>query len=309
MSDHARSIYVQIEIHGALDRLWQLTQTPDLHRQWDLRFTDIEYLPRPDPTQPQRFLYATRIGLGLNILGEGETVGSRDSPDGQRTSALRFWSEDRKSLIREGSGYWKYVPANGDGRVYFLTSYDYSVRFGRIGRLFDKLVFRPMLGWATAWSFDRLRLWIERGFDPAESMRRSLVYLTARLAVAFVWLYQGIVPKLIFRHPDELAMLRDAGLSAPAARIACVGIGCFEVAVGLALLLVWRSRVPLWLTLVAMPIAALAVAVNSPRFLVAAFNPVVLNLSVFALSAIACLEARDLPSARRCVRRPPRAEP
>jgi len=166
-------------------------------------------------------------------------------------------------LIREGSGYWKYLPSNGDGQtVRFLTSYDYSVRFGRLGRLFDKFLSRPMLGWATAWSFDRLRLWIERGFDPAASMRRSLVYLTARLALAFVWLYQGIVPKLILRHPDELALLRNAGLSVPAAGIACAGIGCFEVVVGLALLLVWRSRLPLWLTLVAMPIAALAVAVT-----------------------------------------------
>jgi len=62
MSDHASSIFVQIDIDGPVDRLWQLTQTPDLHRQWDLRFTDIRYLPRPDPAQPQRFLYATRIG-------------------------------------------------------------------------------------------------------------------------------------------------------------------------------------------------------------------------------------------------------
>ena len=47
-----------------MDDLWRLTQTPELHRRWDLRFTDIEYLPRPDEAEPQRFLYATRIGFG-----------------------------------------------------------------------------------------------------------------------------------------------------------------------------------------------------------------------------------------------------
>ena len=25
------------------------------------------------------------------------------------------------------------------------------------------------MGWATAWSFDRLRLWLEEGIDPATS--------------------------------------------------------------------------------------------------------------------------------------------
>src|SRR5687768_3292951 len=211
MPGHIKRIYVEVEIHGPIERVWQLTQTPGLHRQWDLRFTDIQYLPRPDPAEPQRFRYATRIGLGLNISGEGETVGNRDGPGGQRSSALKFWSDDPKSLIREGSGYWKYEPCGEDGQtVRFLTGYDYAVRFGAAGRVFDRLVFRPLIGWATAWSFDRLRLWVEKGIDPAASMRRSLVYLTARVALAFVWLYQGIVPKLVFQHPDELSLLGGA---------------------------------------------------------------------------------------------------
>ena len=112
MGDTPRGIYVQIDIRAPLDRIWQLTQTPELHQQWDLRFSKIEYLARPDAEAPQRFLYATRIGLGLRIQGEGETVGSHDSANGQRTSALKFWSGDPKSLIRSGSGYWKYVPSS-----------------------------------------------------------------------------------------------------------------------------------------------------------------------------------------------------
>ncbi len=309
MAGHAKSIYVQIDIRSPIDRVWQLTQTPNLHQQWDLRFTEIQYLPRPDTSQPQRFLYATRIGFGLSIRGEGESVGTRDGPGGERSSALRFWSDDPKSLIREGSGYWKYIPPAADGQtVRFLTGYDYGVRFGPAGRLFDRLVFRPLIGWATAWSFDRLRLWIEKGIEPSASMRYSLIHLTARLTLALVWLYQGLVPKVIFRNSDELAMLRAAGLSDSAARGLSVGIGWCEVALGLLLLLAWRSRWPLWFTLVAMPAAALAVALQSPRFLVAAFNPVSLNVAVFALAATALLSAPDLPSASRCARRPARGE-
>jgi hypothetical protein len=285
-----------------------LTQEPDLHQRWDLRFTEIRYLPRPDTAQPQRFLYATRIGLGLKIRGEGESVGSRDGPNQERSSALKFWSDDSKSLIRTGSGYWKYVPSNEDGRTLrFITGYDYEVRFGAPGRAVDRLFFRPLIGWATAWSFDRLRLWIEKDIDPSTSMRLSLSYLTARLSLAFVWLYQGVVPKLIYRHPGEFAMLRAAGISNAAGKV-LIGIGCMEIAIGLFLILCWRSLWPLWFTIVAMPVALLAVAIGSPAILNSPFNPVVLNLSVFALAVAALLTARDLPSASHCIRRRPRSE-
>src|SRR5947209_2823906 len=65
-------IYVETFIHGSMEELWRRTQTPDLHEQWDLRFSHITYLPRPDLAEPQQFLYETRIGFGLAIRGKGE---------------------------------------------------------------------------------------------------------------------------------------------------------------------------------------------------------------------------------------------
>lgn len=96
------SIYVEIRMRAAMDELWRFTQSPDLHARWDLRFTSIEYCPRAGEAAPQRFLYATRVGFGIAIEGEGETVGTRDDGRGSRSSALRFWSGDPKSLILEG---------------------------------------------------------------------------------------------------------------------------------------------------------------------------------------------------------------
>jgi uncharacterized membrane protein YphA (DoxX/SURF4 family) len=298
-----KPIYVEAMIRGSMDRVWELTQSPDLHRRWDLRFTDIDYLPRPDPALPQRFLYATRIGLGLDIRGHGETVGGGVGADGSRSSALKFWSADPKSLIHTGAGYWKYVPV--DGGLRFLTGYGYDVRFGAAGRAFDRWVFRPLMGWATAWSFDRLRIWVEQGIPPDVSLRRAVTHVLARGTVAFVWLYQGLVPKLVVRHADELSMIRAAGLSAAGARWTCLAAGIAEVTLGLVLLLTWRARWPLWVTVVAMPVALAAVATTAPRFLVAAFNPVSLNLATAALAVIALLGGGDVPSASRCLRRPP----
>jgi hypothetical protein len=104
------AIYVETLIQGSFAELWQLTQEPKRYERWDLRFTTIDYLPRPDQRQPQPFRYRTRIGFGLQIDGEGETVATRTKQTGEATSALRFWSHDRKSLIAVGSGYWQYRP-------------------------------------------------------------------------------------------------------------------------------------------------------------------------------------------------------
>lgn len=292
-------ICVEIFIRGSLDDIWEKTQTPPLHQRWDLRFTDITYLPH---TQPQRFLYATRIGFGLRISGEGETVAEHEGEEGPRTSSLKFWSDDPKSLIREGSGYWQYIPSQ-DG-VRFLTWYDYRTRFGWPGHIFDRAIFRPLIDWATAWSFDRLRLWIEKGIDPAVSLQRNLVYSVARLTIAFIWLYHGLVPKLLVHHPDELLPLLQAGISADAALVIVNVVGVAEIFLGLMLLIRWRSRRLLLVTIALMLFALAGVAFTAPVLLVAAFNPVSLNLSMIALAVIAYLTGVDLPSAAACLREP-----
>ena len=159
-------VYVECRMRCDLDELWRLTQDPAQHERWDLRFTSIEYL---GDGQPQRFSY--RLGP---IAGWGETAGDRDRADGGRASALRFGSHSTASPIEEGAGYWLYLPLGGDAGIRFLTRYDYEVRWGRAGVLVDRAVLRPLIGWATAWSFDRLRLWLERGVAPERSLRAAL---------------------------------------------------------------------------------------------------------------------------------------
>ncbi len=290
-------IYVEILINQELDRVWQLTQEPDLHQRWDLRFTEIEYLPRPDPTEPQRFLYQTRLGFGLAVAGTGESAGVRSGDHGDVTSSLKFRSDDPpKSLIRIGSGYWKYIPVP-DG-LRFLTWYDYEVRFGAAGRLADRLVFRPLIGWATAWSFDRLRLWAENRQTPEASMTLFLMHALTRLALAFIWIWQGLMPKLLARHPDERRMLTEAGLSPDL----LPWIGAAEILIGILALGAWRVRAVFLLNAAAMILATAVVAAKSPEYLNAAFNPVTLNAGVFALAIIGWLASGTLPSARGCLR-------
>jgi hypothetical protein len=297
------SIYVEILIRAPMEELWRRTQDPALHELWDLRFTRIEHLPRASEDSPQRFRYSTRAGFGIGIDGEGESAGSRDGAGSERTSALRFWSDDPISLIREGSGYWRYVPTE-DG-IRFLTWYDYRTRWGSVGRVLDGVLFRPLMGWATAWSFDRLRLWLECGLEPRGSLERALVHTVARLTVALIFVYHGLVPKLLAHHPDEMAMLTAAGVADGARQLVLLLIGGAEIAWGLVIALRRSVRWPLVVTAALMPLLLLSVAATAPRYLAAAFNPVSLDLSVMALSVIAWLTARDLPSSAHCLRRKP----
>jgi hypothetical protein len=46
------SIYVEILVRAPMDALWSHTQTPALHEQWDLRFSEIDYLPRTRDDSP-----------------------------------------------------------------------------------------------------------------------------------------------------------------------------------------------------------------------------------------------------------------
>lgn len=291
-------LYVETWVEADVEDLWAATQNPDAHERWDLRFTDIDYLPRPDESEPQRFTYSTRVGFGLGVDGTGESTGQRDD-GGVRTSALRFWSEDPKSLIGEGTGYWKYHPE--DGGVRFLTGYNYTVRFGRLGRLFDRVVFRPLMVWATAWSFDRLRRWLEDDVSPEASMRQALVHAVARLGLAVVWVYQGLVPKLLGPHPVERSLsaaLLPAGVPTDPVLVA---LGAAEVAFGLAVAAAWHRRWVFQISAVCTVVLVGGGVLARPAVVGHPLSPVPLGAAMLGLAAVGYVAGADLPSAAGCI--------
>ncbi len=295
----SKPLYVGIEMDTDMDVLWSRTQEPSQHERWDLRFSTIEYLPKDYKDAPQQFLYATRLGFGLRVAGWGESVATHEQ-DSTRTSSLRFGSNQAISLIEEGSGYWKYTPR--DGIVRFETGYDYRVRWGLLGRLIDTLVFRPLIGWATAWSFDRLRLWIESGIDPTLSALRSVVHAVCRGALAIVFLWHGLVPKLIMRHPEELHLIKAAGFEPGVAQRLLTLMGVFEVMFALVLLLFWRTRWLYFLTGVALVALMIPAITVEPELIFSPFTPITLTISMLGLCIAGWVACVDLPSAKRCSR-------
>ncbi len=249
------------------------------------------------------FLYETRIGFGLAIRGTGESLARRRSGDGETTSSLRFASADAMSLIETGSGYWKYIPTRSGLR--FLTWYDYEVRFGAVGRLADRVVFRPMIGWATALSFDCLRLWAEEKQTPEASINLSIAHAIARVSIASIWIWHGLVPKLLHANGDERRMLAEAGASLRW----LPWIGAAEILFAIVILFGWKRRSLFLVNAALMVLATIAVALKSPEYLTAAFNPVTLNLAMIALSLIGWFVSGSLPSARNCLRQPAKGQP
>ncbi len=104
-------------------------------------------------------------------------------------SILKFWADDWRSIIEAGAGYWRYVPT--ENGVRFLTRYDYRPRWARLGEVIDRRAVRPIFGWATAWSFDRLRLWLEKGIPPERSRNQAIAHAVASYGLAGMWTYHG----------------------------------------------------------------------------------------------------------------------
>ena len=296
-----KPIYVEIDIDSTIDQVWNYTQQPHLHEQWDLRFTTITYNAKENENAPQTFTYETRIMPGLKVSGWGESKGTHEKVSGVKTSSLHFGTSQRISPIKEGKGYWKYIPDNK--RVTFLTQYDYDVRFGLIGQLFDQM-FRPVMGWATALSFDVLARWLQTGERPNTQYRRFFSYYFICLLFSFVWLYQGLVPKVMGRHPLEVEMLMNLSpLSVQQASSTIIGVGIIEVIIGLLFFIPTWHKYLLKTQIVLFPILTVSAVLAAPHVAIAPFNVVTFNLALWVLSLVAWLLKLELPTAKTCKRK------
>jgi len=294
-------IYVEIPINAEMEAIWDASQKPDMHEQWDLRFSSITYLPKIDG-EPQKFVYTRTVGPFLQVKGWGQSAGEFHKEDGTRSSSLHFGTDQWISPIREGRGYWKYEPQ--DDHVKFLTQYDYDVNFGKVGEVVDKIIFRPLIGWATALSFDILKRWLEQGEAPRSQYMRFLSTYLMTLLFAFIWIYQGLVPKIIGMHPEERTMTGSfLSLSENGITAAVLIVGIAEALFGIAWLLYRRKRHLFILQLILFPLLTIAAIATVPAMAIHPFNPITFNLSLIALSIIGLLVSKDIPSSTSCKRK------
>lgn len=292
-----KALYIETKITCDLDTLWAYTQEPSLHEQWDLRFSEIKYLPKESADEPQKFLYSTKLGFGLRVDGIGESIATKTKDNGESTSVLKFSSDSKLSLIEEGSGYWKYIP-EADG-IKFVTGYDYQTRWGFFGKVIDKFIFRPLMVWATAWSFDCVKNWIEKGFHPKQAIKAQIAVTLASFVLALVWIYQGLIPKLLFTETGELEILKQSGFFIGNEKTMLSVIGWTEILFGLIILFVPKKSIHFFNIFVLL-LFSISALISNPEIYTLPFNPFSLNISMIAISFMAILNFECLPKASNC---------
>lgn len=180
----ANKIVVEAIIPCAVETLWARSQEPDLHVLWDIRFSHIKYLEELDEKGFQLMDYRTKIGFGVEIKGIGRYL--QNTP--LKHSTFEFESDDWKSLIKIGRGIWQYKPC-AEG-TYFRTVYDYETNYALFGALVDRILFRPLMQFATEWGFETLRRWCAN--DEKVLKKRTSKF---RFALFFVKRYLGFPAK------------------------------------------------------------------------------------------------------------------
>jgi hypothetical protein len=127
-----------------------------------------------------------------------------------------------------------------------------------------------------------------------EHNRLQQIGWLARVALALVFFWHGLVPKLLWLSADEVAMIQAHGIVEIEWLAALAGSAEIALAV---LLLTIRRRWPLLLAALLLLLLLVDVALFSPHLLLQAFNPVSTNLAALALCLVAWL-AESTPVGR-----------
>ena len=121
------------------------------------------------------------------------------------------------------------------------------------------------------------------------------VHGLSRVTVAFVWIYHGLVPKILGPHRDELYLAVAHGMSSDSLTFGLLKIlGAIEIIFGIVLLIFWNSRWPFVISAAVLALLLADVAVVAPEYLLATFNPISLNISVISLSIIGFVTTKQV---------------
>lgn len=107
----------------------------------------------------------------------------------------------------------------------------------------------------------------------------KLTHITfiSRLSLGFLFIYHGLVPKILWLSPVETHLVSLSGLDVLNNIISLLaGIG--EVLLGGSIIFFRKSIIPIYMAMAILLLLLLFVALVSPEYLVEAFNPVTTNI-------------------------------
>ena len=110
---------------------------------------------------------------------------------------------------------------------------------------------------------------------------------TIQLTLVILWLYQGLIPKILFQSPAEISIWQNMGFELALAKVLVRLSGGCEMLFGLCFLKWNRSILLHRLNIIGLAGLLLLIAFTAPLQLTAAFNPVVMNTAMLMLSVVA----------------------
>ncbi|MBA2586084.1 MAG: DoxX-like family protein [Chthoniobacterales bacterium] len=121
-----------------------------------------------------------------------------------------------------------------------------------------------------------------KAFQPNETSRIDRVRVVSRLALGFVWLDEGLVPKLLFVRPDQIELVRNSGFSFGAPELTLHAMGVAQAACGLWLLIGVAERAAAAVVTAWMCVLIVLVARGNPLMLTDPYGALVKDLCLIA---------------------------
>jgi uncharacterized membrane protein YphA (DoxX/SURF4 family) len=108
------------------------------------------------------------------------------------------------------------------------------------------------------------------------------VRIICRVALGLVWLYEGLVPKLLFVRPDQIDLVERSGLYFGTPELFLQLLGVAQVVCGLWLLAGFAERLAVFTATTGMVVLILLVARANPAMLTDPYGALIKDLCLSA---------------------------
>lgn len=108
------------------------------------------------------------------------------------------------------------------------------------------------------------------------------IKIIARAALGVVWIYEGLVPKILFLRADELDLVQKSGLVWKSPQYTLLALGLAQIAVGLWLIIGWAERLAVVVATLWMFVLIILVAGANPGMLTDPYGALVKDFCLVA---------------------------
>lgn len=107
------------------------------------------------------------------------------------------------------------------------------------------------------------------------------------MSLAILWIYQGLIPKILFKANDERRIWMLQGFNEHTALSLMQYSGAIEIIFGALFLTGYKTLALHYLNIVGMLGLSFLILLVDPHYFTQAFNPFVMNIAMMALSLTA----------------------